>query len=134
MSELDRYSELHQNGTLSTLSEFYEWLRSQGLHLARWGELTEDRPCLICRETGKVERDNDDPLAGWSASVLERITEDCTYCEGRGFEVVVTGEDWIIDHRSPDRLFADFLGIDLNKLEQERREALDRVREMNGGR
>jgi len=41
------------------------------------------------------------------------------------------GGEWLPDSRRPEQLFADYFGIDMNKVEEERRAILELQRELN---
>jgi hypothetical protein len=113
--ELDKHAEVLDESR--TLSDFYDWLGQQGVHLMVWRtDMTDRRLCLAfnCID-GKVGK------------------RDCTACDGTGWREVTGIEGWVEDPRHPERLFADYFGIDLNKIEQEREALLDGLRTKASG-
>jgi hypothetical protein len=117
--ELDKRAEVLDEAR--TLSEFYDWLGQQGVHLMVWRtDITDTRSCLEfnCID-GKVS--------------FGSSQRDCTKCGGTGWREVTGIEDWVEDSRRPEQLFADYFGIDLNKVEQEQAAILDELRGMSSG-
>jgi hypothetical protein len=117
--ELDRQHAVMSDAHV--LSEFYDWLQSQGVHLMRWRtDLPDERRCttLACNE-GKIYNRR------------KHAVEDCSSCDGTGWRTI-TVEGWVHDGRSPQQLLADYFKIDLDKIEAERRALLADIRTQNG--
>lgn len=88
------------------------------------------------------------PKLGGGMAVYERVTYDCecSWCaKGAGSrsawhtedekEAIVDGvvqvTAWQPTHRSIQRILADYFEIDLDKIEAEKRDMLDRLRKLN---
>jgi hypothetical protein len=123
--ELDKQLSFIKDGTTQTLTEFYDWMMSRGYRFVRWEEVKEERTCpaQLCKY-GLVTVPNPDPRAGWASDVPETLEEPCDRCGGTGYLVKVLKEDWVMFHADPEQLFADFLGINRDKIEAERRALL----------
>lgn len=99
---------------------FLDWLRQdQGVHLMRWERMEDTLSCpnFNC-EGGRI------------MSHAGRDRGPCERCNGTG-QVPAARETWMADGRSPEKLLADYFGIDLFKLETEKRAMLDSIREAN---
>lgn len=109
--ELDRRSEIinSERHPHLVLTEFYDWLKEQGLQLCKY-------------ETREVE----EPCQGRKL-FSECGGDDCAACGGTGW-VKVPREDWWQDVRQPERLFLDFFGLDQDKIDAEQRALLDYLR------
>jgi len=111
--------------------EFLEWLQSEGLHLMRWRTgLTDTMACG----------------PGWPSAVggghsrqLKLCADGVRRCMRCGkpldeegtYEVAVenwVSEGWVSEGRSIEQLLAAFFGIDLDKIETEKRQMLARMR------
>lgn len=137
------------------IGEFLEWLASEGVHLMVWREdLTDTRP--TDPECGHQRRRTEDPadcdpdeslsglplLAYWRTHCkhwhdpnreADGDAEQGTCCrchKGRLYEV--TGlKSWAGEQRHVTQLLADWAGIDLRKLEAEKRQMLAAIRSAN---
>lgn len=134
--ELDRQSEIIHSGRSETVQEFIDWLREEKKYLlAEWRDTTVES-CM------GVRRYSDNPSNCEGGRVIKTVTgitypfgmdvhsyDVCPVCEGTG-EVTVTHRNpflvqvWV----RPEELMADFFGIDLKKIESERRALLDALR------
>jgi hypothetical protein len=123
--ELDRRSEVMHSTRHphEVLTEFYDWLREQGLRLCAYETRKTDEPCpgfgLVdlhkdCRDGRVFIGDRD-------------MGERHARCRGTGW-VKIEREDWWEDHRTPERLFLDFFGLDQDKIDTEQRELLNSLR------
>lgn len=123
--ELDRRSEVmhSERHPHEVLTEFYDWLREQRLHLCVFETRTTEEPCpgmgLVdlhkeCRSGRVFIRDRD-------------TGERHARCKGTGW-VKVDREDWWEDTRQPERLFLDFFGLDQGKIDAEQQSLLDYLR------
>jgi hypothetical protein len=129
--------------------EFVDWLATQGIHLMMWREdLTDGRvtdpQCMVKRAElqscdQKYRRDGDKGIAPWRRHCLhwqdpEREAVDpakqghCCRC-GKG--LLQERKAWVSPGRNLLELLADWAGIDQDKIETEKREMLERAREMN---
>lgn len=137
------------------IGEFLEWLESQGIQLMIYREdLIDIRPTgQDCRK--RHDRIRDDPCRPTSASGIgsafwwqthclhwhgklrdadDNIQEQgiCCWC-GKGAEYTITTRGWVHEQRGIQQLLADWAGIDLNKIEAEKRQMLTEIRAANGG-
>lgn len=171
--ELDRRHEALQPRPVNdVLTEFYDWLASDGIVLARWGEPYEvPVRCPGCptlagvREKSLRQRQRDvihatvgddssgeyqyrrsrggsGPLTGlnrdeWLAYIHDlRQRFPCPECDisahlepfGWVLERRVHEDRLALHHESPERLFARFLDLDLNKIDREQRAILEALR------
>lgn len=110
---------------LDTLTHFYDWLAAQGIQLCRWGKPRErERTCPECRG-GKIDTD---ALTPRQRQLMERgaLPEDewppCPECRGRGrvLEEYIDEESLAPIAVPPDRLFADYIGIDYDAYRDEK--------------
>lgn len=139
------------------IGEFLEWLASQGVQLMTWREdLTDSRPtdpecphrwrdCDGCTHTHDdcAPASGDETTYGLLAYSIAHCKhwQDperkaggnarqgvCCRCHrGRFYEV--TGiRSWVHERRSTTQLLADWAGIDLGKIEAEKRQMLDSIR------
>lgn len=107
------------------VGEFLEWLQTptehggKGVSLHTWEEWEEDDTCLECAGTGKVGsvRRNSEGAR----------LQDCPNCDGTRL-VSRPREGWMPVGGSANKLLAEFFGIDLNKIEDEKRAMLDQIR------
>lgn len=129
--ESDRLLKLREDGISPAIEDFMDWLGVQGLQLMRYRDTIDDRMCITCAGNGHLNSANPDPLAGWSTTVPEVIQITCEACLGKGYQPIVIGQDWYADHRSTQNLLYDYLGINKEELERERRDMLDELRMMN---
>lgn len=135
------------------IGEFLDWLASQGVHLMKWREdLTDTRPtdgkCEV-RRRDRPKQPCDPTLADDTGSAWyytahcmhwhdeKRETDSasqrgiCCHC-GKGRHYEVTGlSAWTPESRGVLQLLADWAGIDLNKIEAEKRQMLAAIRAMN---
>lgn len=131
--ELDKMSEFINSGAREHLSHFWDWLESQGYWLAREEAAFEDRPCPnpAC-DNGTIIVANRDPYAGWSTSIPETVEEDCPRCDGKTYVRKYFEKEIVSYTGGPERLFAKYMGIDLAKVDLERRALLDEIRRQRG--
>jgi hypothetical protein len=131
VSEIEKMREFIESGESEILSSFWDWLESHGFRLSRWEQLEEEVDCPKCMNGIVIVR-NPDPLIGWStADIPEMIEEPCSRCEGAGYLVKPLPEREIPWTGGPEKLFAEYAGIDLYALDRERRDILDSIRRLN---
>lgn len=151
--EHDKMSEVSEQ--TQAIGEFLEWLTSEGVQLMIWREdMTDTRPtdpeCPHKRrdcEGCDHHRDDCAPTEGDEAGFRsymfghckhwhdpEREAEGnaeqghCCRC-GKGRFYEVTGlKSWVHERRSINELLAGWAGIDLEKIEDEKRQMLARLR------
>jgi len=132
------------------IGEFLEWLEGQGIQLMTWREdLTDSRPVDVkCAQhrRGEPSRSCDpdssvavEDIAWWVTHCMhwhvpERDAADgeqqgtCCRC-GKGRFYVVTGiHGFVHERRGTEQLLADYAGIDLRKIEAEKRQMLAAIR------
>lgn len=129
--ELDRQSELFKDGTIPAVQEFQEWLADQGISLMRWDEIYEDQDCVKCSGLGHKLKKNESEWAGWSVDQPAEFKVPCKKCDETGKTRVKISEGWVPETRTREQLLADYLGLDLDQIEQERRAILDAQRKIN---
>lgn len=154
--ECDKLAEASKQ--TQVIGEFLDWLATQHIQLMTWREdLTDSRP------TGpdcdmRTRENREDPCWPTHESDLidgeyyrthclhwhgkMRVADDdiaaeagaCCWClKGRHYEV--TGlQAWVHDSRSYEQLLADWAGIDLVKVEAERRQMLASLSAANARR
>lgn len=97
--------------------ELLEWLSSQGVQRMKfeeWDETTQ-RVCDFCTHYTELTK--------------ERCT--CKVCKGKHeYEITHHHEDWVRDRRNINEVLAEFHGINLDKLEAEKREMLKSINEL----
>lgn len=133
--ELDKRSDIMHSlrHPHEVLSEFYDWLQEQGLHLAKFEAREVEEPCPgfpimdtdhECRIGRVWEKRTVEPgkPREW-VDTLERHSR----CTGTGW-IKVSREDWWPDNRRPEDLFEDFFGLDSDEMERERVALLDNLR------
>jgi hypothetical protein len=105
------------------IGEFLDWLNSQGVHLMTWREdLTDTRPDDWC-EAAKYSHLHCDH---WGT---EDETHECCRCaKPYGLREVTGIKGWVSKRRSTLQLLADWAGIDLAKIESEKRQMLESIR------
>lgn len=127
--ELDKQSKIINSGESAAVSDFLDWLiDDQGLGLVKHNVTHEvEMPCagpsmMTMKECdgGRVKNHRGVDLGA------------CTLCGGTGWVSRTVTED-VVDTRSPLVLIADYFGIDLQKIEQERRILLDQLQAAAGG-
>jgi hypothetical protein len=141
------------------IGEFLDWLNSQGIHLMTYREdLTDSRPTdPDCRKRRRLGHEENRKLPCWPTHESDiggadyydthclhwhgREYEEgdsadvepgtCCFC-GKGRHYEVTGlKAWVSDPRNYEQLLADFAGVDLKKVDTERRQMLASLREAN---
>ena len=115
MSDYPECDKLHAVSEEShRIGDFIDWLRGQGVNLMVYrDDMTETVDC-------------------WKFFPLtsEKHPKDCRGgCGGTG-KVERKREGWVHDPRHIEQLLADYYGIDLRKLEAEKRRVLEEIREM----
>lgn len=135
--ELDRQRALNQpRPPFDVLSDFYNWLEAEGLFIAHYGATKQrSTACTNC----KGRRFDPDGLTAREGQLLargalpDRDRPPCPKCDGTGVQWhSYVDEDSIAPHPlagSPARLFAEFWGLDLNKIDRERETILAELRE-----
>lgn len=109
MSDYPEHDKLlNISGKSQGVGEFLEWLGEAGWQRMKWGVVADSRRCLSCDRSGKRWPGSDKP---------------CIPCKGTGY-VTVEREGWVQDSRSSQTVVAEFFGIDLGKIEQEKRAML----------
>lgn len=140
------------------IGEFLDWLGSQGIHLMTWREdLTDSRVTdAVCWKRKNDWRKGTDLKLGCNPQAGDVIRSDvrgtahcmhwqdpereaggdaragiCCHCrQGQHYEV--TGlKAWVGDPRSYEQLLADFMEIDLKKVDAERRQILADLQSAN---
>lgn len=135
--ELDKQRRLNEpRAPFDVLSDFYNWLEAQGLFIAHYGA-TKERS-ITCPQC-KGRRFDPSGLTAREQQLLSRGAlpdadrAPCAKCEGRGhIWHSYVDEDSMEPHplfQSPTRLFAEFWGLDLNKIDAEREALLADLRE-----
>lgn len=141
-------------GQTQAIGEFLEWLEGQGVQLMTWHEdLTDSRPtdpeCKArrrenradpCRPTSASDIGGADYFAthclhwhGKSRDAGDNIQEQgmCCWC-GKGHYYEVAGlKAFVHEARGTMQLLADWAGIDLAKIEAEKRQMLEDIRAAN---
>ncbi len=103
MTEFSEHEKLIVIGDRSqSTGEFLDWAEAQGWHLMTLAM----SDCEECEEWGK--------------------DENCSYCEGTG----KVKDTWVPAPGSTVTKLADFYDIDLDKIEQEKRQMLEELQEM----
>jgi hypothetical protein len=151
--ECDRLAEASKQ--TQPIGEFLDWLQTQGVQLMVWREdLTDSRPTdPKCREREGSDRHSPldcrpsatDETSGeyhWQAHCMHWNDPDreagenekqgvCCYCR-RGRHHEVTGlRSFVHERRGTEQLLADWAGIDLKKVDAERRQMLAAIRTAN---
>lgn len=101
------------------IGEFLEYLSSTGLHLQYWYEGEVEKLCpgwnlYDCRQGQSFNGRCDIGV--------------CKRCNGSG-KVMVSEHGWVSNNKTADKMLAEFFGIDLVKLEQEKRAMLEKMRQ-----
>lgn len=118
--ELDKQREIIHDGRAAVVQDFIDWFREQHLELMVYESRLCEQQCpgpnflIDCRD-GRI----------YIGTYKEA---ECPTCGGTGWTKTMR-EGYYSDGRSPQRLMADFFGIDENKIEVERRVLLDAIRE-----
>lgn len=134
--EHEKAKRLREDGTLDTLQEFYDWLRADGIHLARYDRPRERlRVCPHCKGSGV----DSDALTPRQQQLMERgalAAEDWPACpECSGNKQIV--EDYIDEdslnpiRETPELLFARFCDIDYQAFMDEKDRMLEQLRAAN---
>lgn len=137
--ECDRQSEIIHSGRAQAVQDFYDWLAAEGYVLAKY-QFEETVHCPGTRrdpfdssncEDGKVKR----TVTQWQGHTRVgkvEAGETCTVCNGTGeVQHTFSNPPLMPVFESPQNLMADHFGIDLNKIETERRAILDALREQS---
>jgi hypothetical protein len=153
MSDYPEHDKLSQvSEQTQAIGEFLEWLTGEGVQLMIWREdMTDTRrtdgDCPKARDAMKIGKRPCDPTegddAGWRSYMFghckhwqdaERKAEGdakqghCCRC-GKGQFYEVTGiKSWTHERRSINELLAAWAGIDLEKIEAEKRQMLASLR------
>lgn len=135
------------------VGEFLDWLQGQGVHLMTWREdLSDLRPtderCFLregsdregnripCRPAQDAGNQLVPGTSWWNTHCLHWHNPDrkdgagqekpgtCCWCGKSQYHEVTGLKGWIDDPRSFEQLLADWAGIDLKKVEAERRQML----------
>lgn len=150
--EHDKQAEVIEQ--TQAIGEFLDWLSGQGVQLMIWREdltdsrltdpvcpvsFTSDDPqsCDQIRDEG----DDREPRAWWrrhckhwQSPDLDRDIEwgtpgECCRChKGQHYEITSISS-WVHESRSVTQLLADWAGIDLKKIEDEKRQMLAKIRQ-----
>lgn len=99
--------------------DFLEWLASTGLHLQYWYEGEVEQLCpgwnlYDCRQGQSFNG--------------HRVIGVCKRCNGLG-KIMVSERGWVSNNKTADTMLAEFFGIDLVKLEQEKRTMLGKMQQ-----
>lgn len=118
VEDVERTSDYPEHDRLRVVSEqsqaigdFLEAMSAEGWNLMRLETLYDERDCPLCID-GK------------------RRGVDCRRCSGTGL-VRVEVEEYVGYRGSTNRMLANHFGIDLNKIEDEKRAMLDALRGAN---
>lgn len=104
-----------------TVGEFLDWLRSaeedggKGVRLLVWREWEEDDCCSHCG------------FSDQRTAFGRRKRAECTLCKGRGV-AARPREGWVPLGIGTEKLLAEFFGIDLARIEDEKRAMLAALR------
>ncbi len=102
------------------IGEFLEYLSSQGVHLRQWMDWTEEVTC-----DGNLDFDC---IAGRKLSIFNGNDKgECSVCKGSSI-LTKQHEGWMPYNKSIPTMLADFFEIDQNKIEEEKRAMLDKLR------
>lgn len=144
--ELNKRSEVAfgQERPADTLTSFYDWLVSEGIVLAKWGEPTWHRkPCPDCptipghderaisyRQRQVLRTIRGDERERYAAEVTLKRSKVCPVCHGTGaLDVQRTDPDRLHPyHEPPEKLFARFFGLNLAAIDAEQRALLEAIR------
>lgn len=134
--ELDKQHALNEpRPPFDVLSQFWDWLEANGYVLAKYGAPRQRRmTCPVCRGrcfdvSGLTPRQQQ---LLRSAALPDSERDPCPRCAGEGtvWEEVRDEDSLMEAHASPTRLFAEFWGLDLDKIESERRAILEELRQV----
>jgi len=127
--EYPEHDKLRQvSGASQGQGELLEWLRSQGVCLMRWKTWTEQvqDDCPRCGHWDEQDQTWRTPCG--SPEILPRRV-NCADGSGKMPPRDVEREGWVSDDRSIQVILAEYHGIDLGKLEDEKRAMLRDLRE-----
>jgi hypothetical protein len=115
--------------------DFVSWLAGQGIQLMRWSENLKDwHPVSdTCRAEANPPGATCCPRR-WRNHCTHWTQDKDTCCRcglGQMQEVTFTG--WVADGRNLTQLLADWQGIDLARIETEKRQILASLQAANGG-
>ena len=113
MNDYPEHDKLHAVSEESQrIGDFLDWLREQRINL------------MVYRD------DISDTVDCWAFFDKEPHPETCRGgCGGTGVKTI-RREGWVPESRGIEQLLADYYGIDLRKLEAEKRRVLEEIREM----
>lgn len=114
--EHDKLSAIHEKS--QAIGEFLEWLEGQGVKLCRYQDEFETRDVYVHRDTGERKARLREP-EGVEALRWLPTGETKDVKVGEGFHIVVD---------RVEVLMAEFFGVDLAKLDAEKRQMLDELR------
>lgn len=128
--ELNRQRVLNQpRPPFEVLSDFWNWLEAQGLLIAEYGAAKQRRvTCGACHgrgfDPGALTPREQQLLRRGLLTDVERPR--CAECDGTGMVwQSYTDEDSLEPyHGGPERLFAEFWGLDPDKIDAERQALL----------
>jgi hypothetical protein len=126
--EHDKITRL--GGANDTVGEFLDWLQGQGIVLHRWQEAGNNgEPTYLY--TDQRPADADMYLAGgeWYLSHLHPTPR----WRRRNPDYHSWAEGWVPVEQTTEQLLAAFFGIDLTRLEEEKREMVRRIRNRREG-
>lgn len=128
--ELDRRADaLVAQPVNDTLTAFYDWLEASGIVLARYGAMkSRSTKCSHCRGRGVdltalTPRHRQLMVQG---ALADHEWPKCEHCNDGWVTNEYADENSLAPiHESPTRLFADFLDLDLAKMDEEQNAMLD---------
>lgn len=158
MSDYPEHDKLQKvQGETQAAGEFADWLQSQGIQLMTWREdLTDEREtnpeCKVsfdsdnpqsCDQTRALD-DDDYPRAWWRRHCFhwqdpqrEAVALSqpgyCCRCKRGHFHTIHGVKAWTSPGKDLLALLAEWSGIDQGKLEDEKRQILEKARAANNG-
>lgn len=121
--ELDKQSDIIATGDSQAIGEFLTWLAERNIHLMRWE--TDRQRMDTCPGEDDYTHCKEGRAVGRRGTIYDR---DCPQCHGTGEVKVRLKADYVADGRTTEQLLADFFGIDLVKIEAEKRALLRSLR------
>ena len=126
--ELDKLAAARKSGGSQEIGAFLEWLDGRNFAIGQWYTPVEMMRCSGCSGSGIVvqsERRRDEH--GYSR--FKKTNRVCPGCEGMGEREVELEQRFMPVYRSVEAWLAEYFGVDLDKVEQERRAILEAYRQ-----
>lgn len=125
--ELDKQKEIIDSGDSQTVGDFLDWLRDdQGLRLVKHVTHEVQIPCT----SPDALLLGDDCVSGTLRDYRGNDKGTCPQCSGTGWLTVTRTED-VEDPRTGLALIADYFGIDLKKIDAEREQLFESLRQQS---